>query len=501
MPTLRQTYSKFQDMTRQLDAVRTALKAEIEASRRAVQIAYKDLESGIAAVITTLDDDTIQRLDLIASKAGVQRSFSRIVEGMNNADQETETKIATLQAQWRSPDKLIKEAEKKAESLESVKSTARQTDVNISVLTNRRADIDEHNAKCKSKLTPETAGKFRPFKFWQFIFNSEYRSGYTALRNYEAKGAKFAADDALLTTLNATLSDIRRDISARQADIGGLHESIRGLNAIKDEIGTLESNLQGHEGILKAVRATVFQLALNHPAFAAGLATDAGETLGRPIVAAPLNIQALRKSEALLEAQMKGVVTTKDKLEKPMSKLRRGASQAGSKSIRIDLDGIEKAVNDLERSSKKRSSDAAAFRSGVADFRPNYNDDTGFMMLQSVLLWNALTPHVDTSYCNHVLGNLQDVTPNIPDTSCTVPDTSMPSFDAGLSGDFNTSALDNCTIPDTSNLQVPDFQMPNFDVPSIDVSVPAIDIPTISVDVPTFDVSSSISIDTSSFSM
>lgn len=515
MPSIRNTRDKFNELIKSLKDVQSGLNAEINAANREA-VKYKtELTEGIALALPALTTEFIERLDRASEKSLAGRNFTTLTLGLFQEDAATNDRIAALQEKWISPADKIATRDIRKDELEKIISTHTMTEDYARRLRIARSGIDVHNINHDRQITPETIGEFMPLNRWKYMTDETYRSGYKALRDYVPVNKGFAEDCVKLETATKMKGDLSESKKSLQKTITDLDAGISAMNVLEGDIRHEKGKIKGPDAILDTLRNTVFHLCLENPNFTATLATELGREEGNSIAVPALKIRTLERSVAGLKAHDKGVTQTLRKLEAPMSKLNKGVRHAPSKSIRIDLDGIEKAVKGQNVAARNISGNARTFRTSVDSYTPAYRDDSSFYFLQNYMLMDILMHHHDHGYCHNTIG----IPVNCADSfnQVTIPDVNVT---PSSSVDFNTAAANfdpitpdisvpNVSMPDVSvpNISVPDIQVsvPDISVPNIsvpDISIPNISVPDISISIPDVSFSMpdiSVSIDTSSF--
>ncbi len=375
------------------------------------------------------------------------------------------------------------------------------TDKQAAELLNERVTtalqpITDHNALHSDyELTDDTKVSYAKLNAWKYATDSAWRSAYKAVRDYRSVTDTIASD---IQKTEETSAAVR----AAQKEIKALNGDIETMRADAARMAALDTAYKGPDAILTTVRAAAQQELVGNDKFAGALAEKYGEEAVKPLALAALKVRNLDKIDANLDAQETQAEATLKKLQDPMSKIRRGASNAPSKKIDIDLEGIEKSVNTGRAYAGYNLVSSASARNAVSTYQPAH-DDSMFNFTNLMLLYILLENNTDAAYSHHTFGidpgtaaqaniDMHHLAPDIsgtlaPDNLSCVDGLSQHATDALQGIDCSGLSLPQISVPDTSTLPdpgaqnlTPDFNgatVPDAGIPNIDSSFNAASVP------------------------
>jgi hypothetical protein len=536
MHSLKEVKSKFQEMIDRQKKMLDALATEKQALLKDREKAENELSDAVDAFLPALDDGALESL----SAAGT-RNFTAIARELTAADATNRAEYKELGDRYKvDAGKLgglfieaLNAEKNKKDALQTAKREGERIDEAL-------AGIRAHN-----EAHPEAAIKddkslqsYRGFSLWSWATDGAWRSAHDAAKAYVPATEGFAADEKAA----AQNAEARQKLEAK---LGSLQDYVKDLKFAAVKVDELNKAYKGPGKILETVRAAVEQELIAREEFAKALAATFGENAVRPLALGALKVRNLDKIGVNLDAQEKAAEATLKKLEDPMAKISRGARNAPSKQIDIDLAGIEKAVNTGRAYAGYNLVSATQARNGISSYQPSHDDS--MFNFNNLMLWYLLfNSNTDAAYTHHTLGidqgtadkagidlghlkpdiggtlapehvsGVENLSPqtndvlqgidvpalHVPGTG-TAPDLS-PAFDgaaqsqpdgAGVSNLFNpASGADPIIVPDTALPSVPDI---STSVPDISTSIPDTNftVPDVASSIPdvgsSFDSSSS----------
>ena len=519
MHSLREVRTKFEEMIDRQKKMLDALATEKQALSKDRQDAEGGLSKALEAFIPDLDAARLETLSGI-----VARNFTAIARELAQADDANRREYADIGGRRETPTATDLQA---LISQHQQAVTGKEADEQAASLLNERVTtalqpVTDHNALHPDyEITDGTKEAYAKLNAWKYATDSGWRSAYKAVRDYRSVTDTIAGD---VQKTGETSAAVR----AAQKEIKALNGDIETMRADAARMAALDTAYKGPEAILETVRAAAQQELVGNDKFSAALAEKYGEDAVKPLALAALKVRNLDKIDANLDTQETQAEATLKKLEDPMGKIRRGARNAPSKKIEIDLDGIEKAVNTGRAYAGYNLVSSASARNAVSTYQPAH-DDSMFNFTNLMLLYMLMENHTDAAYSHHTFGidqntasqaniDMHHLAPDIsgtlaPDNLSCIDGLSQHATDA-LQG-IDCSTLPQISVPDTSTLPdpgaqnlTPDFNgatVPDAGIPNVDSSFNAASVPDFganiavpdSVQVPDFQIPSMPDISTS----
>lgn len=321
--------------------------------------------------------------------------------------------------------------------------------------------------KNKPKLNEEDIGYFSSKKgfahAWAWLTDSHYRGGRALIRSFAEKGETIPS----VQLAQRQDRDARGEKSTRVAEIAA--ESNRIQPVLKDMRAAADaavSEMTVRENLKKQIVASFEDMSFFNRA-----AKKLGGKFPVFVTEQRAKLENLRKIHDGAVKTRQTVQQAGGKLDKHMSKLRRGASQSGSTRITIDLKGIQTSFAGMQTGVRTATAQMRQTSTAVRDYK--------FSPASSASSATSTAPGgMDPVFFMAVI-MMSDIT-HVP----SVPDVSVPDAGAAIGDSFNSAALDGAVgaidvnVPDV-NVSVPDISVP-------DISVPDISVPDISISVSDF---------------
>lgn len=419
MPSIRDVHDTFEKLIRNQKKIVSSLQSEREAVRQQKSGTARQLRADIAAAIPDLTAPRLVLLTRIARQSGTPYDFTGAVAQMVETDSLIQNTQREEERVWGTPQHLknkIREEQTAQNAADREDAESRRI---VQTLDARMRPITTLNRNNTPKISRENRAQFESLKLWSFVSDTAYRQGYLALRAYAKTGHDYFAD-----------FDTHAEASVKNADAASrLQQHKSNLSDMENALNRaekLQQTYKGPDAILQTVRDQVNRQLVDNPVFAANLARDLPENIGRPLVLGALKIRNLDKIEENLDRGIKDVLATVRNLEAPMSKLSKGKRYKPSKSVNVDLAKIEKGVNAQIAYSGYRAVSASRAREAVQTYQPSNSND--FLSFQNMfLIYMIMDMHTDAAYVNQTFGldkdaaqsmnlNLEDLKPDLAGT-------------------------------------------------------------------------------------
>lgn len=380
--------------------------------------------------------------------------------------------------------------ERKADAaLFFVKETGRELFELNSSLESQEEEIKgilRFNAYAQKPISIETANTdynksgFSHIASW--LFNAEYRKGYSLINNFNKKNAG--------TSLVSHLKEIKDKKEKQKDQEKGLRNAKEVLDSARytlESLRNLKNKIKSPNEIDSDVR--VYTKSLFRDSSLVKKIQDASKDLfPLEILEAAAKIDAYAKMDQTLTRHISNLKKTNETLSTHVSKLARAKYNGnGSKMIPIDLDTIKKSCENQRVLSRHVTAEIAKAGQCVDAFdyqeqrhkttyvpeTPVLSTDTfTHMMMWGMLMQNNDFPNIDPYVVNNIFDAIPaDVTSglNIDTSSLVSPSIDMDSLSTQFNNSvfnvdtnsFNTSGLDSLSI-DTGSISIPDISTPDL---------------------------------------
>lgn len=468
MTTIREAYRAFTDFSDRQKEVVHSIKTEIREGQAQIADQKKLLKQRIAEKFPTLESFPADFLTEISQEAGTERNFSLLLASMERENAELGQRRQALIDAQGTPDKLAREARslnsailETEKSAEAAENAAMEWEFKLFDLRPYLDELKDLHGNLNEDIIREAVEGFRKASFTK-VFSPAWWSGHTAVKKYEAGGGDIVADWATYSARKETLYTIRDDIDLKEKRLNSIRRT-------EESMKELEYAIKTPDQMVVALRERMYDAVFDDK-FMDILARRVQDEDIAPLAEPILKIANLHKIDANLNAVLKSAQSTQDKIDRPISKLRRGTSNAGSKRIDIDLRQIEKAIQGQEAFASSYTANTRQARNGIGRYDFKTSDDTlassrgsdDFLtmnMMNMVLLTSLMdSPQIDNSFINQTWGDVF-----VPNVDISTPD---------IGDAFNTAA----------GFSIPDIQTPDINVSVPDISVPSFDTPSFSSD-------------------
>lgn len=462
MPTIREVHDAFQRMISEQKKVVKSLQGEREETRNLKRDAETHLGGlfSAAPIVPDLSEQTLTMLNKAMSKiwAGVKNPVEQARESLQK-DIQTQERLAQRLAEWGPVADLESQKRKVTEDYAQAGKDLNQHQTREEVLSRRLSSVNVFNGAGRAlPLIRENAAHYGAFKFWPYLFNRDYRQGYSLLKKHNASGHNVFDDQGAHV-------EAERSIKITSEKKAELARGVTILAGRVDEVAGLNAAHKGPDAILQTLRSGVKTLLIENEHFANDLAPHLPPHYARPIMTTALKIRNYSKIEDNLDQTLKQVLSTIRTLEAPMSKLAKGKKYKPGKSVNIDLRKIEDSVKAQRAIGSYHCISASRARSAVHDYTPSRSDaaNNDMMTMQNLLLlYIIMSSDTDPAYLNQTFGLNADVaqSANIDLANLT------PDIAGAIGNDLNgiSDSIGNIDLGNISNIDVGSIDIGTIDV-------------------------------------
>lgn len=469
MPSIRQTYYKFEELISKQQNANKALHAELRILSNDIAEKEASLVNDVKKIITNIDEALIATLDEAAETANADRSFSRIIAGLKQEDDRLSDEIAGIITKYGDDETRASNAKAYQTDIDQKNREKEPLQAEQDTLTEKNKQIAAHNEEYPDhEITPQTFNDLQSRAVLKWL-SGGFRDARAAISAYEGD---FIAD-------RARSEELKEPLRKLKSEIRRLNNEKNEILRAGDKISERTAQIEGPAGLLSHVQTTFAELLKKNPDFAKALAGKINEETLKPALLSAEKLKQLEQVKDNLEAQKDNGENTLRQLENPMAKLRKGKRNRPSKSIRIDLDNIEKSVNSSVALSGYRVASAERTRQAINTYQ--HTDSGLFNMHNLMLIWMISEMSVDPAYAHETVG----LDTNIAEEAGLDLDNLTPDVSGALEGLENVDSTLAESFNNMGDVDIGSLDIGTVDVSNIDVSVPTIDVPTI--DVSSFD--------------
>lgn len=493
MTTIREVYRAFSDFAERQRKTIQSIKDEIREGRAQIADTKKELKDRIAYLFSDYETFPDEILTEASRAAGSERNFTLLLKGMERENEGLSQMRAKLITEYGTPERLLKERTAlNADILEIVTKT-NEDNVRLKELSDRQEPFNRHVRKVKYALSGEldddqikNAVTYYTTPSIARCFSPDWLVGNNLVRKYESGGDSLVADWA-------TRTQLRESVGAGMVDSSVKERRVVAITAATEKMEQLQRQIKPEAQICAVLQDRLFE-AMFDEKFIDEMTARLGEDITKPLAESVLKIVNLTKIEHNLEGVLETAEKTYEKLNAPLGKLRRGSSNAGYRSIDIDLPQVEKAVAGQEQYVQRLSANTQQMRSSIRgyshesssgrSYETSRGDDlTMFNMMNMWMIMSIMdNTNTDNALVGHTLGEIKT--------------SDISGLDTNISGaDFNA---DTGGLHDIANqsFNVPDIQPVEVSIPDISVSVPDFSVPDFSST--TIDTGGSVTFDSGS---
>lgn len=477
MTTIREAYYAFLDFADRQRKTIQSIKDEIREGRAQIADTKKELRDRIAYLFSDYETFPDEILTEASRAAGTERNFTLLRDGMERENEGLSQVHAKFVKEHGAPDKLLAERAALNTSFLAVVTKTNADNARLKELSERQEPFNSHLRKLKHALSGEldndqikNAVTYYTTPSVTRFFSPDWLVGNYLVRKYQSGGDSLVADWAARIQL-------RESVGAGMVDSSVKERRILAITAVTEKMEQLQKQIKPEAQIFAVLQDRLFE-AMFDEKFIDEMTARLGGDITQPLAESVLKIVNLTKIENNLEGVLKTAEKTYQKLDAPLYKLRRGSSNAGYKSIDIDLPQVEKAVAGQEQYVQRLATNTQQMRSSIRSYSHDSSsgrsyetsradDLTMFNMMNMWMIMSIMNnTNTDAALVGYTLGEIKT-----PDVS---------GLDTNISGaDFNA---DTGGLHDIANqsFNVPDIQSVEVSIPDISVSVPDFSVPDFS---------------------